>query len=308
MLERASEFILRQRFLVLLLGGVVLLLGGLTWTRLPVDAFPDVTNVQVMILTESQGLSPEEVERLITFPIETQMSGLPGVRQVRSLSQSGLSQVVVIFEDNVVLEGRAMARHKLSVETVNELLEAAVGGRVASTLYENPVPVDIVVRLPRTDRATGADLARLLVASPLGYRMPLSEVACVEQAESPAKINREDSRRRLLVECSVRGRDIGGFVAEARTRLAKIERRLPAGYRLVWGGQFENQQRAMRRLAVAALLIFVPLVYALKSLKSALLVMVSPLTRTGARVFYGILGLALLVFGIVVATGVVDLS
>ncbi len=236
----------------------------------------------------------DDIDKLIETAEEIAplLAGIAGARDVAIEQVSGFSQY------NVVLDRRAMARHKLSVETVNELLEAAVGGRAASTLYENLIPVDIVVRLPRANRATGADLARLLVASPLGYSVPLSDVACVEQAESPAKINREDSRRRLLVECNVRGRDIGGFVAEAKTRLAEIERRLPAGYRLVWGGQFENQQRAMRRLAVAvpvaALLIFVLLVYALKSLKSALLVMVNlPFAVVGGVTALYLLGMNL---------------
>jgi len=101
MFDKILQFILHQRLLVLLAGGIVLVMGAVAWVRLPIDAFPDVTNVQVMILTESQGLSPAEVERLITFPIETEMSGLPDVRLVRSLSQSGLSQVVVIFADHV---------------------------------------------------------------------------------------------------------------------------------------------------------------------------------------------------------------
>ncbi len=83
MVDSLLQLILRQRLLVLLAGAVVLVLGGFAWLRLPIDAFPDVTNVQVMVLAESRGLSPEEVERLVTFPIETQMSGLPDVQQVR---------------------------------------------------------------------------------------------------------------------------------------------------------------------------------------------------------------------------------
>jgi len=101
MLDSALQLILRQRLLTLLFGAILLVLGSFAWLNLPIDAFPDVTDVQVMILTEAKGLSPEEVERLVTFPVEIQMSGLPDVRLVRSLSQSGLSQVVVIFEDDV---------------------------------------------------------------------------------------------------------------------------------------------------------------------------------------------------------------
>ena len=220
------------------------------------------------------------------------LGGIEGARDMAIEQVSGFSQY------NVVLDRRAMARHKINVEAVNELLEVAVGGKTASTLYENLIPVDIVVRLPEQVRATGDDLARLLVASPLGYSVPVGEVARIELVEAPAKINREDSRRRLLVECNVRGRDIGGFVAEAKARLAGIERQLPPGYRLVWGGQFENQQRAMRRLMVvvpiALLLIFVLLVSALGSLKSASLIMLNlPFAVVGGVAAMYLLGIHL---------------
>ena len=141
MFDKSLQFILRQRLLVLLVGAIVLLLGAIAWVRLPIDAFPDVTNVQVMILTEAQGLSPEEVERLITFPIETEMSGLPDVRLVRSLSQSGLSQVVVIFEDRVdtyfarqlVFQRLAMARDKLPAGSPRWAPSAPAWARSTST-------------------------------------------------------------------------------------------------------------------------------------------------------------------------------
>jgi len=101
MLDKLSRFILGHRLLVIL-GAVILQAAGIVaWNNLPVDAFPDVTSQQVMILTEAAGLTPAEVERLITFPIEVDMGGLPDVKQVRSLSKTGLSQVVIIFEDHV---------------------------------------------------------------------------------------------------------------------------------------------------------------------------------------------------------------
>ena len=95
------RFVIRQRLLVLLLAAVLAGLGVAAWKRLPIDAFPDVTSVQVMVLTEAPGLSPVDVERQITFPIEVALGGLPRVRQVRSLSKATLSQVVVAFEDDV---------------------------------------------------------------------------------------------------------------------------------------------------------------------------------------------------------------
>jgi len=201
------------------------------------------------------------------------LAAIEGARDVAIEQVSGFSQF------NVELDRRAMARHGVTAEHVNELLEAAVGGKIVSTLYENLVPVDLVVRLPQEARSSGPTLAELLVSGSQGYRVPLGQIARVRQVDTPAQINREDSRRRLLVECNVRGRDMGGFVAEAKERLVAVESRLPPGYRLVWGGQFENQQRAMRRLMlvvpVALLLIFVLLLSALGTLKSAALIMVN---------------------------------
>lgn len=220
------------------------------------------------------------------------LAGVEGARDVAIEQVSGFTQL------QVQLDRAAMARHKINAEAINELLEVAVGGKVASTLYDDLIPVDIVVRLPEKVRATGPGLAELLVASPLGYHVRLGEITHIEEVEAPAQINREDSRRRLLVECNVRGRDIGGFVAEAKEKLASIERGLPVGYRLVWGGQFENQQRAMHRLMivvpVALLLIFVMLISALSSFKSASLIMVNlPFAVVGGIAAMYLLGINL---------------
>ncbi len=199
------------------------------------------------------------------------LSGIEGARDVSIERVSGFSQ----FE--VELDRQTMARHKINAETINDLLEAAVAGKSASTLYENLWPVDIVVRLPEHVRTSAETLKSILIPSPAGYSVPLGELASIQQVDAPARIMREDSRRRLIVECNIRGRDMGGFVAEAQSKLAEIEDGLPIGYRLVWGGQFENQQRAMKRLSIVVpivlLLIFVLLISALGSLRSAALIM-----------------------------------
>lgn len=101
MLERVLEFSLKQRFLVIIATALVVVLGLVSWQQLTLDAVPDITTNQVAINTETGGMSPEEVEKLVTFPIETSMGGVPGVEQVRSLSQYGLSQVIVTFKDEV---------------------------------------------------------------------------------------------------------------------------------------------------------------------------------------------------------------
>ena len=100
-MHKIIELLLRSRFLVLALTIVIILGGIIAWMRLPIDAFPDVSNVQVMVLTEAPGLSAVDIEQQVTYPIEMQMGGVPKVQQVRSLSKSGLSQVIIVFEDNV---------------------------------------------------------------------------------------------------------------------------------------------------------------------------------------------------------------
>ena len=109
------SFVFKQRVLVMFAAVAVIVWGIFSWVKLPIDAFPDVTNVQVMILTETEGLAPAEVERLITYPIEVEMNGLPKVKLIRSLSKAGLSQVVVVFEDDVdIYFARQIVFEKLS--------------------------------------------------------------------------------------------------------------------------------------------------------------------------------------------------
>ncbi|MHB9028927.1 MAG: efflux RND transporter permease subunit, partial [Candidatus Latescibacterota bacterium] len=100
-MDRFIQFVLHQRLLIIIGAIGVLISGILAWTRLPIDAFPDVTNVQVMVLTEAPGLAPVDVEQQITFPIELSLQGLPDVKQIRSLSKAALSQVIIVFDDKV---------------------------------------------------------------------------------------------------------------------------------------------------------------------------------------------------------------
>ena len=96
---RMIEWLLENRLLVLGITAALAVAGAVAWQRLPIDAFPDVTNTQVMILTKAPGLAAVDVEQRVSYPIEQAMRGLPKVKQVRSLSKAGLSQVVIVFED-----------------------------------------------------------------------------------------------------------------------------------------------------------------------------------------------------------------
>jgi len=214
-----------------------------------------------------------DVLRATAEKIAPILSGVRGARDIKIEQVSGSSELVV------QMDREAMARHKVNVEDINLLIEGAVGGKVATTVFEGQKRFAVLVRFPLQRRDRQEALERLLVPSPLGHNVPLGEVASIEEAPVPAQVSRENSTRRLIVECNVRERDIGGFVEEARRKLSDIEQGLPQGYLLVWGGQFENQQRAMKRLKlvvpVALLLVFVLLFSSLNSFKSALLVLVN---------------------------------
>ena len=137
MIATLLEFSLRQRILVLGLAGLLAVLGALAFQSIPIDAYPDVTNIQVQILTEAAGLSPVEVERFITYPLELQMTGLPKLAEIRSLSKFALSQIVIVFQDDVdmyfarqlVLERIMAAKERLpeSVEPVMAPIATGLG-------------------------------------------------------------------------------------------------------------------------------------------------------------------------------------
>src|SRR5512140_3203387 len=132
---KAMTFLLRHRFLVVFTTVLLILAGGMAWLRLPIDAFPDVTNTQVMILSKAPGLAAVDVEQRVSYPVEQVMRGLPRVKQVRSLSKAGLSQVVIVFEDGVdtywtrqvVFERLAMAREQLPPAVEPELGPISTG-------------------------------------------------------------------------------------------------------------------------------------------------------------------------------------
>ncbi|MBI4917712.1 MAG: efflux RND transporter permease subunit [Acidobacteria bacterium] len=201
------------------------------------------------------------------------LSGIEGARDVKVEQVSGMAEV------EVRLDRTAMARYALAVGDVNDLLEAAFAGKSVSTFVEGERRFDVVVRFPAEARRDIAAIERLLVPSPAGQRVPLGQIASVRLVEGPMQISRENGMRRVVVETNVRGRDLGGFVAEVRKRLGPLWTELPPGTFVEYGGQFENQQRAMRQLAIVVpivlLLILFLLFSALGSARNALLVLLN---------------------------------
>ena len=151
----------------------------------------------------------------------------------------------------------------------------AVGGREAGDVREGQRQFPLVVRLPDAQRTDPDALAAMLIQTPGGPVVPLDRVANVVETTGPATVQREWGRRRVTVQCNVRGRDVGGFVAEAQRRLRDAVP-LPPGYTLEWGGQFENMERANRRLMFVVPLtlglIFMLLYFSLGSVRDVLIV------------------------------------
>jgi cobalt-zinc-cadmium resistance protein CzcA len=201
------------------------------------------------------------------------LMGVRGAADVKVEQVSGMSQY------DLVIDREAAARHGIGVGDINETIETAIAGRIATTLIEGQRRFAVAVRFPEENRRDIQDIERLLVRAPGGERVPLGELAQVKLVEAPAQVSRENGMRRVVVEANVRGRDLGGFVEDAREKLATIVKELPTGYYLELGGQFENQQRAMRQLAVvvpiALLLVLLLLYLALGTLGDALLVLLN---------------------------------
>ena len=179
----------------------------------------------------------------------------------------------------------AIARLGLNVEDVNDALEIAVKGREATVVYEGERRFGVVVRLPERHRGNIESIGAIQLAAPSGAVVPLRDVAAITLADGPAQVSREDGKRRLVIGVNVQGRDLGGFVAEAQARIAQ-DVRLPDGYRLVWGGQFENMQRATARLAIIIPITIAAIFFLLYMLfgsarYAALVILVLPLAAIG---------------------------
>src|SRR5882672_2756763 len=197
------------------------------------------------------------------------MRGIRGAEDVKVEQVAGLPQL------EITPDRAAIARYGLNVEVVNNLVESIIAGKDAGLIYEGEKRFNLVVRL---DDHAGRDVEavkNLLLTASNGNRVPLSQIAEVRVAEGPAQISREGTRRRISVELNVRGRDIGSFVKEAQDVIDK-QVKIPPGYYVTWGGQFENLQRATQRLLLvvplALFLIFILLFSTFGSVKQSLLI------------------------------------
>ena len=237
---------------------------------------------------------------------------VPGAVDVKVEAVEGLGYL------QITMHRRRLARLGLNVAQVRELIEIAMGGRVITTVPEGERRTDVVVRLSQEFTSRVENLRRLPLFTPHGERVLLEEVASLDLVEGPAQISRENGKRRMVIELNVVGRDIGGFVAEARSQIAERVA-LPTGYHSDWGGQFEQQQRAMARLRLmvplALVLIFILLFLNFRRVRPVLLILVNiPLALVGGVIGLKLSGLYLSVsasvgfialFGIAILNGLV---
>lgn len=242
----------------------------------------------------------------------TQVSGIEDLGLFEELGQPNI---------NIVINRDKISRYGLNISDVQDVIETAVGGKVASSVLDGEKRFDVVVRYQPPYRDTVEHIRRILVATPEGFRVPLEELADIRIENGPSMIYREGNTRYIAVKFSVRGRSLGSTIAEAQD-VVKKSVLLPPGYQLKWSGEFENQRRAEARLAVVIpltiLAIFFVLFLVFDSFKWALLIMVDVamarvggvlalfVSHTNFSVSSGIGFLA--VFGVSVQTGVLLVS
>ncbi|MDA3823210.1 MAG: CusA/CzcA family heavy metal efflux RND transporter [Bacteroidales bacterium] len=246
----------------------------------------------------------EDVKSLIT--------GVEGAADIILEKTEGLPQMSVKYKRNRV------AFYGLSIEELNKYLTTAFGGGIAGSVFEGERRFDLVARLQPEYRVDIDNIRNLYVALPNGSQVPFSELAEIEYTIGPAKISRDDTKRRVVVGVNVRNRDLESVVSDVESILDE-NLNLPAGYYVEYGGQFENLRNASRRLKIAVpialILIFIFLHFAFGSFKEAALVFTAiPLSIVGGVFFLWIRGMPfsisagigfIALFGVAVLNGIV---
>ena len=221
----------------------------------------------------------------------------------------------------VVVDREAAARYGVNVQEVAQLIEVAIGGAAVAQLYHGERRYDVAVRFPETVRDSPEEIGSLTLATPGGARVPLAQIARIETTSGESTITRERGRRHLTVKLNLRDRDLSSFLADAQQRLHD-DVDVPDGMEVVWGGQFENQQRAARRLGLilplVLALIFLLLYGAFGKLRHAALILVAvPLAMLGGMTALMLRDMTLNVssavgfitlFGVAVQNGVIMVS
>lgn len=268
------------------------------------------SDLAVKVFGEDADRNREVAER-----VASAIGRVPGTAEVAVEATAGQGYLTVR------MDRKALARHGIPIEEVREALAVAVGGRPVAPLAEGTYTVDAVVMVPPEYRNTPEGIGSITLPSASGARVALAELADIQLEPGPVQVSREAAQRLVVVQANVRGRDLGSYVADVRRAIGeRVD--VPAGVFLTYGGQFENQQRAMGRLRfvvpLSIALIALLLYGALRSWALAVLVLANlPFAAVGGVVALWLRGLHLSVsasigfialFGVAVLNGLVLLS
>lgn len=207
------------------------------------------------------------------------IGNIEGVADIKAEQVTGMPQITVRYNPD------KMALYGLNVGDLNKVVRTGFAGEATGVVYEGEKRYDLVVRLDKDFRQDISNVKNIFISLPSGNQIPLEQVADVNFEQGPAQISREDGRRRIVIGLNVRGRDVKSVVNDIQAKLDN-KLKLPEGYYVTYGGQFENLVEANKRLAVAVpvalLLIFILLFFTFKSVKQSLLIFTAiPLSAIG---------------------------
>ncbi len=243
------------------------------------------------------------------------VQNINGVKDIKVEQVAGQPYLIID------IDRQKIARFGINVADVQEIIATAIGGEAATYVYEGERRFQLTLRFPEPYRNSVAAIGEIRVKSSSGALIPMSDLAKIEMREGPARISREHVKRRIYIGFNVVGRDIGGVVDEGRAKLA-AQLHLPEGYTVVWGGAFENMERANARLMIVVPitlgLVFILLYWAFHSLRYATLIILNlPFALIGGVVSLWLSGQYLSVpasigfielFGLAVGNGIVLVS
>jgi len=217
------------------------------------------------VFGEDPAVLREQVQRVLRS-----IAGVPGVSRAFIDRRGEVPQLLI------EIDRTHAGRHGLNIQDIQDVIETGLAGKAATEIWEGEKRFAVVTRLPEPQRQI-ANLRHVLLDAPDGQHIPMEEVTDFKYVGGSLNISRENGTRVTAIGVFIKGRDMGSVVAEMQERARTIP--MPAGYYMTWSGEFENQQRAMKRLAfivpISVFLIFILLFDAFKSVKSALLILLN---------------------------------
>ena len=208
------------------------------------------------------------------------------IRKIRGVADVKVEQILGLPQMLVRYDRAKIAQYGVDIQTLNQAVRTAFAGEVAGLVFEGEKRFDLVLRLDTTNRNSLENLKNLYISTPQGNQIRLEELANIAYQSAPAQISRENTKRRIVIGVNVRGRDVESVVEEMKAIFEKRKIKLPAGYYVEYGGQFENLEKGKKRLMIAvpiALgLIFMLLYFTFRSIKQAILIFTAiPLSAIG---------------------------